>query len=66
MVAIAVLTTLSHVKTGLPFNLGWWGLTFPLGVFTLAILNLGHQLQVNFIVNCGLALSVLLIALWGW
>ncbi|MGR3978742.1 C4-dicarboxylate ABC transporter [Acinetobacter sp. 1207_04] len=63
--AIAVLTTLSHVKTGLPFNLGWWGLTFPLGVFTLAILNLGHQLQVNFIVNCGLALSVLLIALWG-
>ena len=63
--AIAVLTTLSHVKTGLPFNLGWWGLTFPLGVFTLAMLNLGHQLQINFIVNCALALSVLLIALWG-
>ena len=62
--AIAVLTTLKHAKADLPFNLGWWGLTFPLGVFTLAILNLGHQLHVNFIVNIGLAFASILMMLW--
>lgn len=62
--AIAVLTTLKHAKADLPFNLGWWGLTFPLGVFTLAILNLGHQLEVNFIVNIGLAFASILMMLW--
>lgn len=62
--AIAVLTTLKHAATELPFNLGWWGLTFPLGVFTLAILNVGHQLQVDFIVDTGLAFAAILMMLW--
>ncbi|MFW1799432.1 TDT family transporter [Acinetobacter nematophilus] len=62
--AIAVLTTLKHAATELPFNLGWWGLTFPLGVFILAILNLGHQLQVHFIVDIGLAFAAILMMLW--
>lgn len=62
--AIAVLTTLKHAATDLPFNLGWWGLTFPLGVFTLAVLNLGHQLHVSFIVNTGLAFAAILMMLW--
>ena len=62
--AIAVLTTLKHATTDLPFNLGWWGLTFPLGVFTLAVLNLGHQLHVSFIVNTGLAFAAILMMLW--
>lgn len=62
--AIAVLTTLKHAATELPFNLGWWGLTFPLGVFILAILNLGHQLQVHFIVDTGLAFAAILMMLW--
>ena len=62
--AIAILTTLSHLKNGIPFNLGWWGLTFPLGVFTLAVLNLAHQLNVNFLNHTGLAMAVILIGLW--
>lgn len=62
--AIAVLTTLKHAATDLPFNLSWWGLTFPLGVFTLAVLNLGHQLHVSFIVNTGLAFAAILMMLW--
>ncbi len=62
--AIAILTTLKHVATDLPFNLGWWGLTFPLGVFTLAVLNLGHQIHVNFIVDAGLAFAAILMLLW--
>ena len=63
-VAIAVLTTLKHAASELPFNLGWWGLTFPLGVFTLAILSLGHQLHLSFIVDTGLAFAVILMMLW--
>ena len=63
-VAIAVLTTLKHAATELPFNLGWWGLTFPLGVFTLAILSLGHQLHLSFIVDTGLAFAAILMMLW--
>lgn len=63
-VAIAVLTTLKHAATELPFNLGWWGLTFPLGVFILAILSLGNQLHLSFIVDTGLAFAVILMMLW--
>lgn len=32
--ALSVATTLHTARRHLPFNLGWWGLTFPLGVFT--------------------------------
>ncbi|MBL8321138.1 MAG: C4-dicarboxylate ABC transporter, partial [Acinetobacter sp.] len=49
---------------GLPFNLGWWGLTFPLGVFTLAMLNLGQQLQIGFFCSAAYALGAVLIGLW--
>lgn len=61
---IAVLTTVRHARTGIPFNLGWWGLTFPLGVFILAIFNLAHQLQFNFLTYIAVALSIVLLALW--
>lgn len=33
--ALSVLLTAYQARDGLPFNLGWWGLTFPLGVFTV-------------------------------
>ncbi len=47
------------------FNLGWWGLTFPFGVFILAIFNLAHQLQFNFFTYIAVALSIVLLALWA-
>jgi len=62
---IAILTTLRHARTGIPFNLGWWGLTFPFGVFILAIFNLAHQLHVDFLQYIAVALSVLLVGLWA-
>lgn len=61
---IAILTTIQHLKTGLPFNLGWWGLTFPLGVFTLAVFNLGAQVQLESISQIGYGLATLLVVLW--
>ncbi|ENV62472.1 hypothetical protein F949_02869 [Acinetobacter junii NIPH 182] len=62
---IAVLTTVRHARTGIPFNLGWWGLTFPFGVLILAIFNLAHQLQFNFLTYIAVALSIVLLALWA-
>ncbi|RXT00955.1 TDT family transporter [Acinetobacter junii] len=62
---IAVLTTVRHARTGIPFNLGWWGLTFPFGVFILAIFNLAHQLQFNFLTYIAVALSIVLLVLWA-
>ncbi|UIZ96163.1 C4-dicarboxylate ABC transporter [Acinetobacter johnsonii] len=62
---IAVLTTLHHAKQDLPFNLGWWGLTFPLGVYTLAILTLAQQLNLAFLYAVGYAFATILMLLWG-
>lgn len=61
---IAVMTTLHHAKQELPFNLGWWGLTFPLGVYTLAILNLAQQLNLAFLYAVGYAFAAILLILW--
>lgn len=62
---IAVLTTLHHAKQDLPFNLGWWGLTFPLGVYTLAILTLAQQLNLAFLYAVGYAFAAILMLLWS-
>ena len=62
---IVVLTTLHHAKQDLPFNLGWWGLTFPLGVYTLAILNLAQQLNLAFLYAVGYAFAAILMLLWS-
>ncbi|HZG27979.1 TDT family transporter [Agrobacterium tumefaciens] len=41
-IGISVLSTIKYFKRGLPFNLGWWGYVFPLGVFSIATLRLGE------------------------
>ncbi|OTG84609.1 C4-dicarboxylate ABC transporter [Acinetobacter sp. ANC 5054] len=60
---IAILTTLKHLRD-LPFNLGWWAMTFPLGVFTLAVMKLAAQTQLESIAMCGNVFALLLCALW--
>lgn len=60
---IALFTTLKHLSD-LPFNLGWWGLTFPLGVFSLAIFNLAEQLHLLLIQQIFNGLAMILILLW--
>ena len=40
--SLAVLKTVRYLREGLPFNLGWWGFTFPLAVYTLATLALAR------------------------
>ena len=61
---IALLTTVYHAKKQLPFNLGWWGLTFPIGVFTLAVFNLAVALQLQLLYAVAYAFGFVLVMLW--
>lgn len=38
----ALILTIHYVRSGIPFNLSFWSYTFPLGVYTAAILNMSH------------------------
>jgi tellurite resistance protein TehA-like permease len=52
-------------KTGsFPFNMGWWGFTFPLGVFAVSTIELGLQMPSLFFRVLGTVLSVAVILLW--
>ena len=62
--AMAVLITGRYARDGLPFNLGWWGYTFPLSVFAVASLKLASLLPITAIYVFGLILVALLGAAW--
>lgn len=62
--AMAVLITLRYLRQGLPFNLGWWGYTFPLGIFSVATLKLGTLLPIPAFNLFGMALVAALLVLW--
>lgn len=36
-----------------PFNLGWWGFTFPLGVYAISTCQLGRELPSRFFAVLG-------------
>ncbi|PZQ49903.1 MAG: C4-dicarboxylate ABC transporter [Rhodovulum sulfidophilum] len=62
---IAVLITLRHLRgADLPYTLGWWGYTFPLGVFALATLRLPALLPVPGLGLIGAGLVAVLAAIW--
>lgn len=61
---IAVLITVRYLRAGIPFNLGWWGFTFPLGVYSLTTLKLASTLDLAFFSVLGCVLVALLAALW--
>ncbi len=46
-------------RDGMPFNLGWWGFTFPLGVYAMATLALARQTHLEFLAGIGGALTIL-------
>ena len=61
---LAMLKTVRYLREGLPFNLGWWGFTFPLGVYTLATLALARITQLEVFAVIGGVLALCLAALW--
>lgn len=63
-VATAALATMRQMRLGLPFNLGWWGYTFPLGAFTLATLRLAGILPILSLATFGHLLAASLTGVW--
>jgi C4-dicarboxylate transporter/malic acid transport protein len=61
---MALLITARYLRDGIPFNLGWWGFTFPLGVYSLATLKLASTLNLGFFSVMGCVLVSLLAVMW--
>jgi C4-dicarboxylate transporter/malic acid transport protein len=61
---LAIFITMRHFRAGIPFNLGWWGYTFPLGVYTVTTLKLGALLTISAFSVFGTMLFIVLAAMW--
>jgi C4-dicarboxylate transporter/malic acid transport protein len=61
---LAVLITIRYVRAGIPFNLGWWGYIFPLGVYTVTTLRLGATLHLEFFTIFGTVLTAAMAVMW--
>ncbi len=64
-VMLATLITIRHFRAGIPFNLGWWGYTFPLGVYTVSTLKLGVLLKMSAFSIFGTFLVMVLATMWS-
>ncbi len=61
---LALLKTAHYLGRGMPFNLGWWALTFPVAVYALATLALGRVTGFGLFSVTGGILVVALSAVW--
>ena len=57
--AIAAIT-----RSKFPFNLGWWGFTFPLGVYATATVAISQELPSLFFKVLGTIFSLSVVFLW--
>jgi C4-dicarboxylate transporter/malic acid transport protein len=62
--ALAAMMTVRYMREGMPFNLGWWAFTFPLGVYAVGTLALGRATHLGFLFAIGGGLIVCLGAFW--
>ncbi|CAO3652935.1 unnamed protein product [Mucor hiemalis] len=61
---VAVFSVGITVKQKIPFNMGWWGLTFPLGVYTAATISIGNVLDSMFFHVLGAIFVCILVLIW--
>ncbi|KAK4526700.1 hypothetical protein GAYE_SCF26G4616 [Galdieria yellowstonensis] len=62
---LAIFAVTKTLIDRLPFNLGWWGLIFPLGVFSDATVYLYKLTQLLFFkISASIFISVLFILWW--
>ncbi|KAI5452792.1 Plasma membrane sulfite pump involved in sulfite metabolism [Naganishia albida] len=64
LVAIASILNIHTRGEKIPFNMGWWGFTFPIGVFTSATLQFGTELDSVAFKVLGTIFTVTLVILW--
>jgi C4-dicarboxylate transporter/malic acid transport protein len=62
--SLAILVTIRYLREGMPFNIGWWGFTFPLGVYAVATLNLAAQAHLESLHAFGATLVGMLAVFW--
>ncbi len=63
--ATAILLLAAYLRRGdLPYGLGWWGFTFPLGAYTASTLALARSWHLGFLEATAVGLFVLLLAFW--
>jgi len=63
LVALALLTRYLHYGR-VPYGIGWWGFTFPLGALTLATSSLADAWSLPILGEIALGLLALLAVLW--
>ena len=61
---LAGIVTIRYLRGGIPFNIGWWGFIFPLGVYAVATLVLGRETEIALFSQIGVVLVGLVAALW--
>jgi C4-dicarboxylate transporter/malic acid transport protein len=61
---IALLITMRYLRTGIPFNIGWWGFTFPIGTYASTTLKLAERLHLTSFFMFGTLLVLSLVMLW--
>jgi len=63
--AAALVLLGAYLRRGrLPYGLGWWAFTFPLGAFTASTLALARAWHVGLLESIGAILFVVLVAVW--
>jgi len=63
--AAAILLLAGYLRAGrLPYSVGWWAFTFPLGAYAAATLALARAWQSNLLENFALALFACLVVTW--
>ncbi len=60
----AILVTIRYLRQGMFFNIGWWGFTFPIGVYSVAVLAVARQTNITSLFVLGGVLVVALSLLW--
>jgi C4-dicarboxylate transporter/malic acid transport protein len=56
------LASISRSK--FPFNMGWWGFTFPLGVYSVSTTTIAKELPSGFFRVLGTIFSLVVVLLW--
>jgi C4-dicarboxylate transporter/malic acid transport protein len=63
--AAAALLLVHYLRAGpLPYGIGWWGFTFPLGAYTVATITMAKAWDLGWLDWAGAGLFVLLGAFW--
>jgi C4-dicarboxylate transporter/malic acid transport protein len=52
-------------RSKFPFNMGWWGFTFPVGVFAMSTITIGKELPSAVFEGIGTGFAISVMLLWS-